>query len=88
MVGAQCRAGVTLGALELADLVAKRLWADELYERHRWLMAAIDRINAKYGRDTVRCGIFPTDGAWRTRFASRSPRYTTRWPEICEAMAK
>src|SRR5499426_3258289 len=78
------RAGVTLGALELADLVAKRLWADEWYERQRRLMAAVDHLNAKYGRDTVRCGIFPTDGAWRTRFAKRSPRYTTRWPEICQ----
>jgi hypothetical protein len=82
------RAGVTLGGLELADLVSKRLWADEWYERHRRLMAAIDRLNGKYGRDTVRCGIFPTEGQWRTRFAKRSPRYTTRWPEICEAMAK
>src|SRR5262249_16495717 len=42
------RAGVTLGALELADLVAKRLWADEWYERQRRLMAAIDLVNAKY----------------------------------------
>ena len=49
------RAGVTLGALELADLVAKRLWADEWYERQRRLMAAVDRLNGKYGRDTVRC---------------------------------
>jgi DNA polymerase V len=82
------RAGVTLGGLELADLVAKRLWADDWYERQRRLMAAVDHLNRKYGRDTVRCGIFPTDGTWRTRFAKRSPRYTTRWPEICEVMAK
>jgi DNA polymerase V len=82
------RAGVTLGALELADLVAKRLWADEWYECQRRLMAAVDHLNAKYGRDTVRCGIFPTEGAWRTRFAKRSPRYTTRWSEICIVAAK
>jgi DNA polymerase V len=82
------RAGVTLGALELADLVAKRLWADAWYERQRRLMAAIDQINAKFGRDSVGCGIFPTQGAWRTRFAERSPRYTTRWLEICEVSAK
>jgi DNA polymerase V len=77
------RAGVTLGGLELVDRVTMRLWGNERYERHRRLMIAIDRINAKYGRDTVRCGLFRTDGAWRTRFAKRSPRYTTRWPEIC-----
>jgi len=82
------RAGVTLGALVLADMVAKRLWADEWYERQRRLMAAVDHLNGKYGRDTVRCGIFPTAGQWRTRFAKRSLRYTTRWPEICGVMAK
>jgi DNA polymerase V len=82
------RAGVTLGAFELADLVAKRLWEDEWYERQRRLMAAVDRLNGKYGRDTVRCGLFHTEGTWRTRFAKRSPRYTTRWPEICDVMAK
>ena len=82
------RAGVTLGGLELADLVAKRLWEDDWYERQRRLMAAVDRLNGKYGRDTVRCGLFHTEGLWRTRFAKRSPRYTTRWSEICEAVAK
>jgi DNA polymerase V len=81
------RAGITLGGLELADLVAKRLWADEWYERQRRLMAAVDHLNGKYGRDTVRCGILPTAGAWCTRFAQRSPRYTTRWSEICEVTA-
>jgi DNA polymerase V len=82
------RAGVTLGGLELADLVAKRLWEDDWYERQRRLMAAVDRLNGKYGRDTVRCGLFHTEGLWRTRFAKRSPRYTTRWSEICEVVAK
>jgi len=82
------RAGITLGALELADLVAKRLWEDEWYERQRRLMAAVDRLNGKYGRDTVRCGLFHTEGLWRTRFAKRSPRYTTRWEEVCGVKAK
>jgi DNA polymerase V len=82
------RAGVTLGGLELADLVAKRLWEDDWYERQRRLMAAVDRLNGKYGRDTVRCGLFHTEGLWRTRFAKRSPRYTTRWSEICGVVAK
>jgi DNA polymerase V len=82
------RAGVTLGGLELADLVAKRLWEDDWYERQRRLMAAVDRLNGKYGRDTVRCGLFHTEGLWRTRFAKRSPRHTTRWSEICGVAAK
>lgn len=82
------KAGVTLGGLELAELVARRLWSDELYERHQKLMASVDRLNERFGRDTVKCGLFPNDGAWLTRFAMRSPRYTTRWNELCTVMAK
>ena len=74
------RSPIAYGALELADLVAKRLWADKWYERQRRLMAAVDRLNGKYGRDTMRYWIFSIDMAWGTRFARRSPRYTTRWP--------
>src|SRR5262245_51093510 len=36
------RAGVTLGGLELADLVAKRLWETEWYERQPRLALAAD----------------------------------------------
>jgi hypothetical protein len=38
-------------------------------------MTLIDRINAMYGRDTVRCGIFLTEGLWRTR--SQSARHVS-----------
>ena len=82
------RVGVTLGSLELADLVSKRLWDDDCYEKQRRLMAAIDRLNGKFGRETVRHGLFQSNGLWRTRFAHRSPRYTTRWPDICSVAAK
>lgn len=45
-------------------------------------MRAMDEINARYGRDSVMCGIYPSDGIWLTRFEKRSPRYTTEWDEI------
>jgi DNA polymerase V len=76
------KAGVVLCSLELATNAPRRLWDDESYEDHRRLMRAIDEINARYGRDTVTCGIYPSDGIWRTRFEKRSPRYTTEWDEI------
>lgn len=59
-----------------------RLWDDERHGRMRELMRAVDSLNEKFGRDTVRLDIFPTTGDWRTRFGRRSPRYTTRWSEI------
>jgi DNA polymerase V len=81
------KAGVMLGGLEFADRVARRLWDDDRNEGHRRLMQAVDAINQKYGRDTVRCGLFPASGIWETRFEMRSPRYTTRWDDVCRAAA-
>ena len=68
-------AGATLGGLELVERVLMRLWENEGYERHRRLMAAIDRVNAKFGWDAVWRGLFQSEGIWRTRFGWRSPRY-------------
>jgi DNA polymerase V len=48
----------------------------------RALMKFVDGLNAKYGRDVVRWGMFNNSGSWKTHFARRSPRYTTRWAEI------
>lgn len=82
------KAGVTLGGLELRELVAKRLWEDERYERYQRLMATVDQLNRRFGKDTVTCGVFPSAGLWRARFAQRSPSYTTRWPDVATACAR
>jgi DNA polymerase V len=78
------KAGVTLGGLEQASQIARRLWDDAQFEAQRRLMAAIDGINRKWGRDTVQCGLFPNEGVWFTRFGARSPRYTTCWAEVAQ----
>lgn len=46
------------------------------------LMAAMDAINAEFGRDTVRTGANGTDKRWAMRSENRSPRFTTRWNEL------
>jgi DNA polymerase V len=46
------------------------------------LMAAMDAINAEFGRDTVRTGANGTEKRWATRSENRSPRFTTRWDEL------
>jgi DNA polymerase V len=76
------KAGVTLGSLELAGRMTRRLWGDERYENQRRLMQAMDAMNLRYGRKAVQCGIYPSEEIWRTRFEKRSPRYTTQWDEI------
>src|SRR5262249_24959111 len=64
------------------DSAPRRLWDAALYELHKRLMAAVDTLNIKFGKDTVRCGLFPKSGAWRTRFERRSPAYTTAWRQL------
>lgn len=49
------------------------------------LMAAVDRINGRFGRGAVGLGLAPKSEQWRMRQARLSPRFTTRWKEIPKA---
>lgn len=80
------KAGVLLSRLELAENAPRQLWNGSLDEIHQRLMAAIDSVNEKFGKDTLRCGLWPSSGIWQTRAANLSPRHTTRWNEIMTAI--
>jgi DNA polymerase V len=76
------KVGVMLNNLVPVDQLSKRLFGDARFERSRKVMAALDQINAKHGRDTVRFGVAQPDGRWRTKFLRRSRRYTTCLSEV------
>ena len=76
------KAGVTLTGLLPDDAMTRRLWEDERNEQQRKALIAMDAINEKLGRDTVRVGLFARTGNWQTRIRKRSPRYTTKWDEL------
>jgi hypothetical protein len=40
-------------------------------------MRAVDEINAKYGRDTIRFGAAKPEEWWETKFLLGSQRFTT-----------
>jgi DNA polymerase V len=82
------KAGVYLSDLRPAENLPQRLWENDRHERMRALMSWIDRVNNRFGRETIRCGIFKSDGRWQTRLTRRSPRYTTRWDELLQVEAK
>ncbi len=46
------------------------------------LMAAMDGLNAKFGRNTVFPAAVGIERGWKQRTAHRSPRYTTRLDEL------
>lgn len=51
------------------------------------LMSALDSINAKYGRDTLKVAAGGTHKDWAARVENKTPCYTTRWAELPKAWA-
>ena len=76
------KAGVMQNRLTPADGLSMRLFGDERFEKSRRVMKALDEINGKYGRDTVRFGVRRPGGRWETKFMRRSQRYTTCLGEV------
>ncbi|EGB15140.1 DNA-directed DNA polymerase [Pseudodesulfovibrio mercurii] len=52
------------------------------------LMRAVDRVNHRWGRDTVAFAASGITRDWRMKRDMRSPRYTTVWEEILQVRAK
>ena len=80
------KAGVMLTDLVPDYGLPQPLWETGKTERMRELMANVDRLNQRYGRETVQCGTFISDGKWQMHMNSRSPRYTTRWNELLKVV--
>lgn len=51
------------------------------------LMKAVDEINKRWGRDTIRSGTAGFTREWHYRQLKKSPAYTTRWSELPVAKA-
>lgn len=45
-------------------------------------LTAVDALNARYGKTTVRWAAEDLSDAWEPKHAMRSPRYTTHWQEL------
>lgn len=56
----------------------------ETLDRNQKLMEAVDQINQKMGRNTVRLGTAGLKEAWGMRRGHLSPCYTTRWEDLLE----
>jgi DNA polymerase V len=76
------KAGIMLHQLELQTqqqqslrFIQQTVWKDDI-------MAAIDKVNERYGRDTLYFGALNPANRWRPIPTLLSPRYTTRWDEI------
>ena len=77
------KAGVIMQGLQSENLIQGNVFLQDYEpERQQRLMKTIDRLNARFGKDTVfwaSCGIARF---WETKREKVSPRYTTCWHEL------
>lgn len=89
---AYAKAGVMLYALEPKDARQGNLLQLATLEqdaRRQALMDAVDLLNRRYGRQSVRFGAEgPEHAAWHMRRGRCSPRMTTDWSELAQAVCR
>ena len=75
------KAGVILSGLTPSENLTKRMFDDEKFQQQHNLMKAIDEINQRFGKDSVRFGL-PNKESWKMKQAYKSQSFTTNWNEI------
>jgi DNA polymerase V len=70
-----------------ADLPVADLFASADPEKSKALMAALDAVNGRFGRDTLRPGAIRQAPGWAMRRANLSPCYTTRESHLLPILA-
>lgn len=72
----------------LMDLAPHAVRQETLFDQERpreataKVMAALDGLNKRFGRDAVHIASAGLGPGWATRAANRTPRYTTDWNEL------
>lgn len=78
------KAGVILSGLVPDSSIQANLFAPPEKNSHRMLMNMMDNINFAMRDDTLKFASSGTERNWKMRQELRSPRYSTRWEELCE----
>ncbi len=76
------KTGVIVTGILPEDEVQTDLFYEIDIEKHKRLMKQIDKLNNRYGKDTVKLGIMEMQKEWRLRREMLSKRFTTNWDEI------
>lgn len=76
------KAGALFTGLVSASQIQTDLFDQHNRMRSKQVMAALDRINDRWGAGTLRYAATGLHRAWTTQFHRRSPAYTTKWDEL------
>ncbi len=77
------KAGVMLSGIVPDTSVQGSLFKKPEENNHRLLMNTIDNVNFAMRDDILKFASSGTTRNWKMRQELRSPRYTTRWDELC-----
>lgn len=66
------------------ESVQGNLFMPETLNNRRLLMSTMDNVNFAMRDDILKFASSGTARNWKMRQELRSPRYTTRWEELCE----
>jgi len=84
------RAGVFLGGITPKENIQLSLFSQaSLTERNKRteLMATLNKVNRRWGKNTLQVASQGTKKAWKMNQSFVSPRYTTQWEELPVARA-
>lgn len=76
------KAGIILNGLVPAEKLTVRMFDDAKFEKLHNLTKAVDEINQKFGKDTVKFATVKSAGNWKMKSARKSQGYTTNWNEL------
>lgn len=77
------KAGVHLSEIVSESSIQSSLFGETTSENKKKLMHALDNVNVSMRDDILKFASTGTQRNWKMRQEKRSPRYTTRWEEIC-----
>ncbi|MDP3394875.1 Y-family DNA polymerase [Sediminibacterium sp.] len=80
------KAGVILSSIVPDESVQGNLFAQKAPQQNRLLMSTIDNINFAMRNDMIQFATAGTQRNWKMRQELRSPRYTSRWEELCKVI--
>lgn len=76
------KAGVIVSGISTNQHIQTSLFDTFNRQKYDKLMAVIDKINDKYGKDTIKIATQGSERRWKIRQEHLSPKYTTRWNNI------
>ena len=80
------KVGVSVTGISLQQPASATLFGEPVADRSA-LLLALDKLNARSGRELITVGSRLRTSQWQSKSEARSPAYTTRWNELATVSA-